>query len=404
MEKKLSIIVPIYEVGEYLSECIQSIVNQKYSNIEIILVDDGSKDNSPMICDYWADKDSRIRVIHKPNNGLVSARKAGLEIATGEYIGYVDGDDWIEEDMYTNMMQVVNQQNVDIVISGFKKQLNRVEMEYFNSISEGYYNEQEIIKKILPYMICYDEFFKCGIFTYVWNKIFKREIIYECQMKVNNEITVGEDACCVYPAIAKAKSIVILKEAKYHYRQRVGSILRSKEGNVETFKKIHLFNRFMKSEFQQMDCWNIVEKQLEKLYISHLMIMSDSVISVYPKLREVFPFDISKERKIILYSTGAFGIHLFQQFRKIKKLEIVAWTDPDYMEYKNYDMKIMSIENAIQLDYDKIVVASVDYDFVLNTRKMLLELNIKEDKIVCISQQLEQIKQMLLQHKVIEEY
>ena len=122
MEKKLSIIVPIYEVGEYLNECIQSIVKQNYSNLEVILVDDGSKDNSPALCDNWASKDSRIKVIHKPNNGLVSARKAGLEIATGDYIGYVDGDDWIEEDMYTNMMNVVNHQEVDMVISGFKKQ------------------------------------------------------------------------------------------------------------------------------------------------------------------------------------------------------------------------------------------------------------------------------------------
>ena len=100
MGEKTSVIVPIYKVEEYLHRCIDSIINQTYTNLEIILVDDGSPDNCPMICDEYAKKDSRIRVIHKKNGGLSDARNAGLEIATGEYIGFVDSDDWIHKDMY----------------------------------------------------------------------------------------------------------------------------------------------------------------------------------------------------------------------------------------------------------------------------------------------------------------
>lgn len=98
--KKISIIVPIYKVEQFIDKCIDSIVNQSYNNLEIILIDDGSPDRCPEICDEWAKKDSRIKVIHKENGGAASARNAGLEIATGDYIGFVDSDDWIDKDMY----------------------------------------------------------------------------------------------------------------------------------------------------------------------------------------------------------------------------------------------------------------------------------------------------------------
>lgn len=102
----ISVIVPIFNISKYLDKCIESILNQSYSDLEIILVDDGSSDNSGSICDYYATMDKRIRVIHKENGGLVSARKAGLEIATGEYIAFIDGDDWIDAEMYSEMLEL----------------------------------------------------------------------------------------------------------------------------------------------------------------------------------------------------------------------------------------------------------------------------------------------------------
>lgn len=101
----ISIIVPVYNVEKYLERCIESIVNQTYKDIEIILVDDGSPDNCSVICDRYAEKDNRIKVIHKQNGGLINARKSGLEIAQGDYIGFVDSDDWIEPEMYEYFAQ-----------------------------------------------------------------------------------------------------------------------------------------------------------------------------------------------------------------------------------------------------------------------------------------------------------
>ncbi len=121
MNQKISVIVPIYKVENYLHRCVDSIINQTYTNLEIILVDDGSPDNCPMICDKYVKKDSRIRVIHKKNGGLSDARNAGINIATGEYIGFVDSDDYISLHFYQRLMNVMKVSDSDIVECEIKK-------------------------------------------------------------------------------------------------------------------------------------------------------------------------------------------------------------------------------------------------------------------------------------------
>ena len=110
----ISVIIPVYKVEKYLDRCLESIVNQTYKNLEIILIDDGSPDNCPAICDEYAQKDSRIKVIHKANGGVSSARNKGIDVATGDYIGFVDSDDWIEPDMYETLIKNAEQYNSDI--------------------------------------------------------------------------------------------------------------------------------------------------------------------------------------------------------------------------------------------------------------------------------------------------
>ena len=113
-QPKISVIVPVYQVEETLDKCVESIIGQTYKNLEIILVDDGSPDNCPAICDSWAEKDSRIRVIHKENGGLCSARNAGMDIAAGDYLGFVDSDDCIEPDMYQLLVENAASTQADI--------------------------------------------------------------------------------------------------------------------------------------------------------------------------------------------------------------------------------------------------------------------------------------------------
>ena len=208
---KLSVIVPIYGVEQYLDRCIQSIVNVNYKNIEIILVDDGSKDHCPAICDSWKQKDDRIKVIHKPNGGLVSARKAGVEIATGEYATYVDGDDWIEPEMY----DCLEQYDVDLIVEGFISDRGTVTKKVVNQIMAGSYTGEklEAIKRNMI-MDTRGEFI---IFPCVWNKIFRLEKLKKIQTLIPNSISMGEDVAVTYPYILESNSVAITNECHYHY-------------------------------------------------------------------------------------------------------------------------------------------------------------------------------------------
>ena len=137
----LSVIVTVYNIESYLGDCLDSIINQTYKKLEIILIDDGSCDKSGNICDEYALRDMRIKVLHKENEGLVAARKSGIVMATGELVAYVDGDDWLETDYYEKLINLYKKNNADVVMSGCIKETVKKQVFLENNLSEGYYEK-----------------------------------------------------------------------------------------------------------------------------------------------------------------------------------------------------------------------------------------------------------------------
>ena len=206
---KISVIVPCYKVEDYLSQCLESIIGQTYKNLEIILVDDGSPDRCPLICDEYAQKDSRIKVIHKKNGGLSSARNAGLDIATGDYIAFVDSDDWLELDMYETLYNVINNYCVDIAVCDIIK--------YSNGVKTKETEDGENVSIInSPKDAFLHQFYtKPCIRFEVWNKLFRREVVSNIRFK---EGQIYEDIYfdrCVFQRINK---IAYIPKYKYYYR------------------------------------------------------------------------------------------------------------------------------------------------------------------------------------------
>lgn len=215
---KISIIVPIYNVKEYLDECITSIIQQSMKELEIILVDDGSTDGSSAICDRYAKLDDRIKVIHKKNEGLVAARKSGLLVAKGEYIGYVDGDDFAESDMYEKMYNRIIKENADILAVGYKRDWDGEICVSVNEIPSGVYSGEKL-EQIYSRMLFNGCYFKFGIVPSVWSKLFRKELLKDIQMAIDDDIQMGEDVACTYPAFLCADKIVIdNSNCSYHYR------------------------------------------------------------------------------------------------------------------------------------------------------------------------------------------
>lgn len=213
---KYSIIIPIYKVENYLRECLDSVVNQTYNNIEIILVNDGSSDTCGDICDEYALKDNRIRVIHKKNGGLVSARKVGAEIATGEYICCVDGDDYIEATYVEGFHDIIKKYNVDIVCCGYKKVSPKSITEQRVNAGVGYYNRERIEKSIFPFLISGErgEYF----LPTLWGKAIRRELYQKYQLSLSDVVSMGEDGAVIIPCVANASSMFVSPLFNYYYR------------------------------------------------------------------------------------------------------------------------------------------------------------------------------------------
>lgn len=153
---KISVIVPIYKSERYLKRCVDSILNQTYSNLEVILVDDGSPDNCPEICESYRDDDIRVIVIHQQNAGVSAARNAGLDIASGEYVTFVDSDDYIDPNMYSSMMQIVEKYDCDIVMCDCVKEFSDHTEPFTHDIRPGFYDKSQLIEEYYPHLLIMD--------------------------------------------------------------------------------------------------------------------------------------------------------------------------------------------------------------------------------------------------------
>ena len=216
----ISVIVPVYNVEALLERCIDSIVNQKKKNLEIILVDDGATDGSGKICDEYAGKDERIRVIHKENGGLTSAWKAGVSAAKGRYLGFVDSDDWIEAGMYEKMWESACKYNSDMVVCGLVFDYEDTSIPKRNEIStfkKEYYSRKEL-EEIFPTLINDGRFFGRTLQPARVTKLYRRELVEQNMDLCREEVTVGEDMQLTLPVMLDAKSMSVVKDIyPYHY-------------------------------------------------------------------------------------------------------------------------------------------------------------------------------------------
>lgn len=216
----ISVIVPVYNVEDLLPRCVDSILKQTKKNMEIILVDDGATDSSGAICDDYAQKEEQIRVIHKPNGGLTSAWKAGAAAAKGVYLGFVDSDDWIDEDMYERMWESAIKYDSDIVVCGLVFDYEDASMEKRREISgfEKEFYHRQALEKLYPALINDGRFFGRMLQPARVTKLYRRELVEKNMPLCKEEVTVGEDMQLTLPALLDAKSMSVVKAFyPYHY-------------------------------------------------------------------------------------------------------------------------------------------------------------------------------------------
>lgn len=217
---KLSVIVPVYNVEAYLHRCIDSILTSSFQDFELILVDDGSEDRCPSICDEYATKDARIQVIHQANKGLSEARNAGLDVATGEYIGFIDSDDYISKEMYRTLIKNIEMYDADISTIGYIQVTpNEEEVSRFPHITaDTLYQRKDFLENFYPEN-------RFIIAAPVWNKIYRRTLFEKCRFPSGK---LYEDSLIQLPLYDLCKKIIISKEHGYYYTvERPQSIMNS---------------------------------------------------------------------------------------------------------------------------------------------------------------------------------
>ena len=355
----ISVIVPIYNVKDYLIPCIESIINQTFTDLEIILVDDGSTDGCSEICDKYQEIDSRILVIHKENEGLVSARKAGLKAAHGSYIAYVDGDDWIEPIMYEHMYQELCRQDADIVMCGRYEDTGKISREVFNGIPEGRYGKEELINYVYPQMIVGDDFFEWMIFPGLWDKLFRRKCVEMLQYMVDNRITMGEDAACTYPCLLNADSIYIIHQCLYHYRQTTSSMVKKVQSNEIERERFCVLYQSMNKCFERYTGIFDVREQWKKYVLFLMLPRADTLYKDFENLEYLFPFyQVKKGSSIILYGAGTYGQRLYQYFKKSRFCSVSAWVDRNYIQLSEMGLEVVNPLVIPQKKCNVIVIAN----------------------------------------------
>lgn len=218
-----SVIVPIYKIEKYLKRCIDSVLSQTCADWELILVDDGSPDACGQICDDCAKTDPRIRVVHKENGGLVSARQAGIQLAQGQYVFNLDGDDALCPDALESAEKIIRETQADIVSFSYHLFVNGTVGDVVEDLApEGLYDREQMEKFIFPKLLS-DKNME-HMFYFVWGKAIRRTLILPHQLAVNPAISLGEDLSCMVPCYLSAQTVYLSRKAVYLYTIRNDSI------------------------------------------------------------------------------------------------------------------------------------------------------------------------------------
>lgn len=376
----ISIIVPIYNIEQYVKKCIDSILQQTYKNLEIILVDDGSSDACYTICDKYAEKDSRIKVIHKKNGGLVSARKAGANIASGKWVINVDGDDWIEKDYIQKYVSAIEKEESDIIWSlSYTRDYNGISYICGKKQSIDLEKKEKQIELAEKSIGRYG--YRDDLSYYLCTKCIKREYYKNAQLSLDDKISYAEDFACVIRCLAQTDHVQFIDNSGYHYVQNEKSISHVK--SKSDLEKLNLMREDTLNFLKNKNNYEYTSIILEKVYTSATVVKCFEDIQNKNK-DYLVPFkNIKKGMKIIVYGLGNVGKEIASYLYFSKEYHLVACVDKRNID-ETYKWKVINIDEIKRQDYDAILIATIKREFIDDIKKELVSQGIEKDKIIHI--------------------
>jgi len=318
MNDLISVVIPVYRVEKYLERCVESVINQTYANLEIILIDDGSPDNSGNICDEYAKIDKRIKVIHKKNGGLSDARNVGIENSKGKYITFIDSDDWIPLNSIGVLYDALKDNKADISSGKIKEVYSEKNTsEDYSTIITKKYNTEDALQQLM---------YLHGFSNSASGKLYKKELFNTIRYPIGKHY---EDLGTTYKIFAASKKIIFVNSMVYYYFQNSQSIMHKKYSSkrLEGIKFANDELKFIEKEYP-----TIINSAIYRLCYECILVLNDmpyncsdkkNVLLVLKKYRSYLLKDklISKKQKLLCYSTifGQFGIKVAFYFRNLLK-------------------------------------------------------------------------------------
>ena len=385
VDKKVSVIIPIYNAAQYLHKCLKSVISQTYKNLDIILIDDGSLDDSYDIAKEYQEKDYRIRLFTQTNIGLIATRKRGIELAEGEIVGFVDSDDWIEPIMYERLVQCMEENECDLVSSGiYRDYADGSRKEWYDLYPEGVYVNLE--SAIYPSMLHDFKKNEMGLKCTLVNKLYRRQILQDIYGEIDTRVFYGEDALTIYPYCLRCKRIYILNEAYYHYYIRNNSMCRAANEKL-AINTYYLYNG-LRDAFMESNCANSLLKQL-KHYLFQLESHTLKVLYNIDTLAYA-KWDFSKYKdifgkRIVIYGAGACGQALYRELVSLGyKENVVAWVDKNPEGKTEQCMyEITAIKEIVDKKFDYLIIAIKSQNIAIEVMKELTkDYAVEEDKVV----------------------
>lgn len=377
-EKYISIVIPVYNCEKYIARCLDSVLNQTYKWLEIIVINDGSTDQTADICRKYVQSDTRVKYVEQQNKGVAYTRKRGIQLATGDYVGFVDADDYIDKDMYEQM--IMHMENVDLVTSGYYCKEKRI----FAAVPQGIYQTEEEKKYLYENMFFFKDTKSIGILPNLWSKLFVTAKIKKIVDSTALDVFVGEDADIVYRYILLCDSICISEICAYHHEFNEKSIMQTVNKNYlrninslylsleEVFSK-SIYNNILLPKWNQW-VWQMIQQT------PHFM--GFDLKEQNRVIRYLNPYmNLLNEKKIILYGAGVVGKDYYRLYQKHHEVELVLWVDNKWERLQKDGFFVQSVEQIQQVTFDYILLAVKEQRIAQEIREQLCQKGIN-DKVI----------------------
>lgn len=403
---KLSIIVPVYNAETYIGQCIESIMRQKTEDMEVILIDDGSTDSSGELCDRYAaqhadgsrvQSDDRyvgqyadkyagkytiqygqIRVIHQENRGVLESRKRGVEAAKGEYVTFVDSDDWIEEGLLKEFIQAAETtDDIDLVVSGLTCDKGRLSFRKCGSLQPGTYHvtEDHISERML-----YDwTAGEMGLAGYACGKLFRRDLLADVIKGVDQGIVHGEDYAWFFSFVPLARKIVVTDCFLYHYRMHEKST--STSFNMESFTQLLALKNYFDKQVKEQRIGDKNQAGVNQLVWGGLMHALREVYGL--SVGYIFPYELVKAgSKVVIYGAGVVGRCYYNCLKSGSYAEVAALVDKNWSGMADTAYEVYPPDRILEIPYDVVIIAVEPEELYRNIRDELKELGVEDEKII----------------------